>query len=262
MATCMFWNLYEAAIDVRNGDDTAWQRQADIINRQRPDVLAITEGWHWHRDQEKLFRQAIHDFGFADGVLYESKTNCDMAIMWRDDTELVNVSRQPLTHAWWHGYMHATFRLRGRSEPTRLMVSHLNPFDPTLRRIEASFLRVPLQQAARALLMMDANCVPPGDPEPPRSLGRNLPGEDADRTPLECLTEAGLIDVAAAAADRRPTVGHYCKPGQPQPAAVRLDQAWATPTVPVHDYRVLDSTEDDPHIDTASDHRPIVFQID
>lgn len=261
MATMMFWNLFEAAKDVRAGDETAWRQQTEIINSHRPDVLAITEGWDWHLEDEALFRRALRDFGFDHGVLYEAKTTCDMALMWREGTEFVDVRRQPLTAAWWHGYLRVTLRLPGQPDPTVIMVSHFNPFDPTLRRIEASYLRPALVRAKRAVLVMDANTVAPGDPEPAPSLARNLPGEDADRTPLACLAQAGLVDVGAAAGDRRPTFGYYDKPDLPPAGPVRLDQAWATPSVAISGYRVLDSTDEDPHIDTASDHRPIWFEI-
>jgi hypothetical protein len=260
VTTIMFWNLYEAAIEARNGDDRRWRLQADIIKRQRPDVLAITEGWNWHLDEGLLFDKALADFGFADGVLYESKTECDMAVMWRAGTSLIDSKGQPLAVAWWHGFLRVTLELPGRSEPFVVMVSHYNPFDPTLRRIESSFLRAAMSNTPAGVLVMDANTIAPGDPEPESSPSRNLPGETTcDRAPLQTLADVGLVDVAAAFEDRSPTFGHYHRATR-QVEPTRLDQAWATPSVTLTDYHVIGPSQER-DIDLASDHRPISFEI-
>lgn len=262
MITFMFWNLYEAARDLRNGDDKQWQQQVEIVRHHRPDVLAITEGWNWHEDDQALFRRALRDFGYADGVLYEAKTTCDMAVMWRDGIELIESRGQRHEEAWWHGWLRATLRLPGHSQPFVLMVSHLNPFDPTLRRIEGSFLRAWMQQTPTGMLVMDANSIAPGDPVPEPHPGRNFPGEEVDdRIPLATLAGIGLVDVGAVHGDRRPTHGYYDLGPHFTSTPVRIDQAWATPSVEIVDYRVIDSSDEDPMIDTASDHRPIWIAI-
>ncbi|HLT60630.1 MAG TPA: endonuclease/exonuclease/phosphatase family protein [Microlunatus sp.] len=261
MITFMFWNLHEAAWSLRAGDDKQWRKQVEVVRRHRPDVLAVTEGWDWHLDDRRLFRRALADFGYPAGELYQAKTTCDMAVMWRDGIELVERRDQPHEQALWHGWMRVALQLPGQPEPFVLMVAHLNPFDPTLRRIEGSFLRVWMEQTRSGLLVMDANSAAPGDPEPEPHPSRNLPGEEiGDRTPGELLAQSGLIDVAASRSDRRPTYGFFAATG-PAPAPIRIDQAWATPGVDVVDYRVLDSDLVDPEIDTASDHRPIRVTI-
>jgi hypothetical protein len=105
---------------------------------------------------------------------------------------------------------------------------------------------------------MDANAVAPGDPEPAPSLSRNLPGQPiGDRTPLESFAQIGLIDVGASFDDRRPTWGYYDDGPNVPRTPLRLDQAWATPSVNLTGYDVLDDAATNPGIDTASDHRPI-----
>lgn len=262
MTSFMFWNLHEAARGLRVGDDRQWQHQVAVVRRHRPDVLAVTEGWDWHLDDDLLFRRAITDFGYDHGELYEAKTSCDMAVMWRDGTTAVAVERQAHWEAWWHGFLRVSFRLPGTTELFVLMVSHLNPFDPTLRRIEGSCLRNRMLHTTRGVLVMDANTVPPDDDEPATCLTRSLPGElTADRTPLAGLAAIGLVDVGAAFQDRRPTHGHYDLGPQIPQVPLRLDQAWATPSVELTAYSVVDSTTDDPELDAASDHRPILFCV-
>lgn len=262
MTSFMFWNLFEVAHDVRAGEESRWRQQVEVVRRYRPDVLAITEGWDWHLDDGALFGRAVKEFGYTDGVLYEAKTRCDTAVMWGDGVGAVDVRRQPLTEAWWHGFLRVTLQLPGEPGPLVVVVSHFNPFDPTLRRIEASWLRKTLDQVDRGVLVMDANCVPPGDPAAPFQLGRNLPGDPIDdRLPLECLAASGLVDIGAALGDRTPTFGYYrAAPDQTQHEGnlVRLDQAWATRGVTASAYRVID----DPETDTASDHRPITFTLE
>ena len=261
MTTLMFWNLYEAARALRTGDDQQWQQQVEVVRNHQPDLLAVTEGWDWHLDDNALFHRALTDFGYHDGVLYEAKTGCDMAVMWREPAKLINSQGQPTSLSFWHGWLRVTLELPGHAEPFVVMVSHLNPFDPTLRRIEGSFLRSPMQRTPNGILVMDANSIAPGDQEPEPSPARNLPGESVgDRVALEGLAEVGLIDVAADRGDRRPTHGYHRDSGSaPQ---VRIDQAWVTPSVTVRGYQVLDSNEIDPTIDEASDHRPILVEFE
>lgn len=258
----MFWNLHESAWSMRAGDDKQWRQQVEIIRRHSPDVLAVTEGWDWHLDGEALYKKALADFGYSAGTLYEAKTSCDMAVMWRDGIRLAGIETQPHKLAPWHGWLRVALELPGSAQPFTVMISHLNPFDPTLRRTEGSFLRVWMQQTEKGILVMDANSVAPGDPEPGPDPSRNFPGSAVgDRVPLETLDEAGLVDIGARFDDRRPTFGYYQSEKQSSAPPVRIDQAWATPSVEVVDYQVLDSTVDDPGIDVASDHRPILITI-
>lgn len=259
----MFWNLYEAGREMRRGDDRRWRQQVAVVRRHPADILCITEGWEWDADDEALFRQARDDFGFQHGELYVAKSGCHMAVMWQDPITLVGMRRQPHSHAWWHGGYRATLEVPGQPEPLTVLGTHLNPFDPTLRRIEGSWLRAMMPAHQHGIVVMDANIIPPGDPEPPYSLSTHAPrGDLADRTPLEVLTEAGLIDVGASVDDRSPTFGHYATP---EPGTVRrtvrLDQAWTTPSVSVADYRVIDDLAVDPELDEASDHRPIWIEL-
>lgn len=174
-----------------------------------------------------FFRRALRDFDFADGALYEAKSGCNMAVMWREGAEALEVHGQPVSQAWWHGYLRVTLRLRKGGEPVVVMVSHLNPFDPILRRIEGSWLRVMMSQTSRGLLVLDANAVAPGDPEPEPYPSRNLPGEPiGDRTPLAALAESGLVDVGASFADLRPTFGYYDHGPTVPRVPLRIDQAW------------------------------------
>lgn len=256
MTTIMFWNLYEAAHDLRNGDATQWERQVSLVRRHRPDILATTEGWNWHLDGEALFRRALTDFGYAHGELYQAKTNCDMAVMWNDPISCRSVDRVPREVAMWHGHMRVTLDVPGQPEPFAVVVSHLNPFDPTLRTIEGSHLRNRMVHTPHGVLVMDANTVAPGDPEPMARPNRNQVGESVcDRRALIGLADIGLVDVGARAGNRSPTVGFY---GGVEFDPVRIDQAWATPSVRLAGYEVI---TDDPDADAASDHRAIRFTI-
>src|SRR5699024_11601332 len=103
----MFWNLYEAGREMTRGDDRRWREQVAVVQRHRPDILCITEGWEWDLDDEALFNRAREEFGYAHGELYVAKSGCHMAIMWQDPIRLVDMQRQPHSHAWWHGVYRA-----------------------------------------------------------------------------------------------------------------------------------------------------------
>jgi|GEM_PF-6612962 len=259
----MFWNLYEAGIELARGDEVRWLEQVAVVRRHAPEVLCITEGWRWDADDRALFERAKHDFGYAGGELYEAKTGCHMAIFWNTPIELVSFDGQPQLQAWWHGGYRAVLQLPDVAEPLVVVGTHLNPFDPTLRRIEGSFLRAHLPAHRHGVIVMDANAVPPGDPEPAFGLGTHQFGSDtADRVPLEVLAAAGLIDVGAHVGDRRPTTGHGpAAAGGAAGRPIRLDQVWMTPSVELAGYGVVDDTTADPELDHASDHRPVWIEL-
>lgn len=259
MTSLMFWNLYTVSRDLLDGDATRWEQQVAVVQRHRPDILCVTEGWEWDRDERALFERAKRDLGYAHGVLHLAKTGCHMASFWNDPIVLLEADSQSQLEAWWHGYYRARLEIPGHPRPLTVVGTHLNPFDPTLRRIEGSWLRVALPATEHGVLVMDANTAAPGDAEPPLHLSTHLPGSNvADRSALETLAAAGLVDVGAAHGDRSPTTGHF-------PTAergvvdrtMRLDQAWATPSLEVSRYAVIR----DPETETASDHRPIWLEV-
>lgn len=262
MTTLLFWNLYEAGLEAAKGDDRRWQEQVAVVRRHAPDVLCITEGWRWDANDRELFERAKRDFGYQHGELYEAKTGCHMAIFWNEPIELIDFHGTPQVQAWWHGGYRATLRIPGQAEPFVVVGTHLNPFDPTLRRIEGSFLRVMLPARRHGVIVMDANAVPPGDPEPAFDIGTHqLDSEVADRGAVEVLAAAGLIDVGAHRGDRTPTTGHVFTPGGAAGRPIRLDQVWMTPSVQLSGYGVVTDTVAHPELDHASDHRPVWIEL-
>ncbi|MCK2240096.1 MULTISPECIES: endonuclease/exonuclease/phosphatase family protein [unclassified Crossiella] len=266
----MFWNLYERPDEEQPDGRTRREQQAAVIRRVQPDVLAVTEGWGWATDSTEEFAEAFEAFGFSHGddhvELYSSKTRCCMAlaVARRSGIQVVRAYHQPQAEAWWHGYLQVTLGLP-RHGQVELIVAHLNPYDPTLQRIESSWLRNTLRPGLPSLIVMDANCVPPGDPEPDLSVkaahqignSRQLGAELVDRAPLEALAASGWRDVGAEFGNRRPTAGYY----SPNDVPRRLDLAWTAQGLAVSGYRVLDDLQADPELNTASDHRPLIIEL-
>ncbi|QLH19452.1 endonuclease/exonuclease/phosphatase family protein [Streptomyces sp. Rer75] len=270
----MFWNLYEAGIDRLEGRDERWLLQRDIVAEHRPRVLMTTEGWGWDRDGGRFFEDAKAGFGM-DGALFTAKTGCHLAIFWQRDIEPVETERIPHDLAPWHGHGSVTLRLPGWSHELRFVVAHLDPFSPTNRRIESDRLRQYANPAAPAptVLAMDANSLPPDDPEPDwttvprhRRDDHRWPGEKhADRSPLRrLLGEADdplFVDAGAHARDRSPTFGHH-PPGQ---APRRIDVFLLSPplTGALASYQAVDDPRLLPHDGRpgASDHRPITLRL-
>lgn len=259
MTSLMFWNLWTVSHELRAGDETRWRQQVAVVRRHAPDVLCVTEGWGWDLDDRALFERAKADLGYPHGVLHEAKTGCHMAVLWCAGITLLAEHHQPHAESWWHGYYRVVLEVPDQPRPLAVVGTHLNPFDPTLRRIESSWLRVALPASDHGVLVMDANTVAPGDPEPePGPSTHQLGSETADRTPLAALAAAGLVDVGAALGDRSPTTGHLVSDERGVvDRAMRLDQAWVTPSVQVRGYAVVR----DPETETASDHRPILLEL-
>ena len=141
MTTLMFWNLFEAGKEAAAGDTGRFAEQVAVVRRHRPDILCVTEGWQWDADDRSLFRAAQEAFGYDHAELYESKTGCHMAIFTRDPITITGFVGEPHLKAFWHGRYVATLSIPGMTQPFRVVGTHLNPHDPTLRRTEGNFLR-------------------------------------------------------------------------------------------------------------------------
>jgi endonuclease/exonuclease/phosphatase family metal-dependent hydrolase len=204
------------------------------------------------------------------GTLFVSKTGCHQAIFWQHDIEPLRTETQPHELAQWHGYGCAVLRLPGRAEPLRFVVAHLDPYSPLSRCIESDRLRgfVGADPDTPTVLAMDANTVPPGDPEPDWStlpdhrLGNHLlpDASAADRAPVQRLLGSPgrplMHDVGAHLGDRSPTFG---APAAGDPWR-RIDLFLLSPALlpQAAAYRVVTDPRLDPARElVASDHRPI-----
>lgn len=262
----MFWNLYASPRVLLADGRTRREQQAAVIARHAPDILVTTECWRWMTSQGQELEETHRLFGTWDEItLHGAKTGGDMAVWTRDSSILISEESQPQEEALWHGYMRMTYRIP-KLGPVDIITAHLHPFDPITRHMEISALRNAIALNRQVLILMNANCTPPGDPEPdinkvPLNKRGNqiLPGQSTvDRTPLEALASAGLLDVGAEFdPQRQPTAGYY----DPSDPLRRLSQAWRTPSMAVRSYRVLNDLSFDPELPTASDNYPILVTL-
>ncbi|NLU70573.1 endonuclease/exonuclease/phosphatase family protein [Streptomyces sp. HNM0574] len=269
----MFWNLYEAGIDRLYGRDTRWHLQRDLIREHRPRVLMTTEGWGWERNGRAFFEDAKAALGM-EGTLFPARTGCNLAVFWQPDIRLLAEDQPPPELTTWHGHGSVTLQLPGRSAPLTCVVAHLDPFSATNRRIESDRLRqYAAPDAHPTLLAMDANSLPPGDPEPDwstvprhRRADHTLPGETrADREPLRRLLgdpeDPLFLDAGAELGERAPTFGFH----PPHEAPRRIDVFLLTPALfrDLVRYRALDDPRLHPDGERpgASDHRPVALRL-
>ncbi|MCZ2528108.1 endonuclease/exonuclease/phosphatase family protein [Streptomyces sp. HB2AG] len=270
-ARIVFWNLYEAALERRRGDDRRWRAQVAAVRALRPTVLLTTEGWHWREKGGALFEDACADFAMP-GSLFPARTDCDMAVFRDPSVELLETRELPFAQALWHGRGETLLGLPGWPGPLRFAVAHLDPFSALHRRIEADHLRdLADPQAPPLVLGIDANTVPPGDPEPDwtrtpphKRAHQTAPGgTGADREPVARLLgppeEPLLVDAGAHCGDRSPTYGHLGRDG----ARRRIDLMLVSPPLLPHlaDYRVVRALPQEADAPPASDHHPVALTL-
>lgn len=238
----MTWNLL-----VGGGDRL--DRIRAVVERERPDVLALQELRGWTRglpvDLGMTAHVAPSVFGQPVAVLVRPPLTftATKSVRWR------------LHHA-------AAVATIG---DLTVVSTHLNAISPERRRREATWLAARFGSRTRKVLIAgDLNSLHPGA-DHTESLSRLAPryrhrhttrAGDADTRAMAAFFAAGFTDLGAGTGPTAPTTGV----GGAEFADFRLDYLLASPALAgqVRDVRVLR----DPETDDASDHYPVVATFD
>lgn len=254
----MTWNIKTGGYD-RYGDRLP--AIADVIERERPDVLALQElrnfGAHGGR--------RLHVLASAVGMvphLARSALGQPVAVLVRPPLE----STRQVAVTWRLHHAAAAVTLPG---PLTVVSVHLNPFSPPRRRREAVWLAARFgPRRGPVLIAGDLNGLDPGT-DHTETLAR-LPGihhrrhVDAagvvDTRAVDAFGRAGLVDLWETAGSGNGLTVPTTKGGGNEFSRMRLDYVFASPSLAGHvaAMRVVRGDE----TEYASDHYPVLVDLD
>jgi endonuclease/exonuclease/phosphatase family metal-dependent hydrolase len=249
--------------NILNGGEQRLPAIAEVITKRRPDLLALQELSRFDRDPGRLR-------GLADAIgmrpylaRSRSRFGQPVALFVRDPSAVLQYGRLP------RPFHHAAVRLTVRTErgPLTVIGTHLCPFSGTRRRFEAGWLARAVDPGGLALVMGDLNSLDPRTDHGERiaALGakyrrRHLRrGGIVDTRAIGRLEQAGLVDLyrrVGAGRDHTTPTGYQGA----EFSRMRLDYIIASP--PLADLARSCTVVDDPPADTASDHYPVVADLD
>ena len=264
----MTYNILVGGIGPRGVDRT--ERLLSVIEGERPDVLALQECHGFFPDERGAVAAYEKRLGLT-GILGRCESKLHVAVLARPelDLRLEGHTGAPLRH----GALHVSIAVPGGR--LSILTVHLNPFLEDARFDELVHL-APHIPPGPALLLGDFNGLSPQDSYSAKELAEMLaqyritphykslgnPQPDRPQTrALAHLLETGWVDLGHAfpGAERPCT---YPTPGAPDPEGppIRIDYVLARPALvdSVRAYRTLRA----PPADTASDHYPVVVDLE
>lgn len=213
--------------------------QMQLLRALEPDVLALQEMNGCRALGGRRFRRWVIGTGMAQGFLAHANLTTsghafDSAILVSDRVRVLAEGANTAKYHHVLGWLEC--EIDGLPAPLEFKNIHLDPFDPRNRTAETSPFEVLGAPGRAAVVIGDANAVGLGFPEPDwsrlpphlRNGHLGLPGTRwegiADRSAVEQLALAGLVDLAQFYDDQRPTGGFG-----PQDVERRQDLAILSP---------------------------------
>lgn len=264
----MSYNILHGGRDDR--DERRWIVAAQVIRRADPDILLIQEACGFDGDGYRLLFESEDDLGMRGLLAVAPRTGRHTAVFVRPGVRLLRFDADS-TH-FRHAMARVTVAAPDFDRPVTVASIHLPRADSARRREEARLLAGLAASGGYVIVGGDTNGAALGDPSsvpnllPSGRLWRSLSAGRATPTPmgdgevLEYLRAAGFADAAAVLGEiARPTV-----PTAGFPAAERVpfrsDHLLLSPPLVTSlvGYRVID----DEDTNTASDHLPIVIDLD
>ncbi len=254
------YNILDGGRDGQDG--SRLERVLGLLQRERPELLLLSECCGFERDHERELHRFERALGMS-GLLATADSGYHLALFWRGDALLHEA--EVLRVGFAHVALRARLTLNGRA--CKLLGAHLNPASGEARLREAQRLAGQVRPYEPALLLGDLNAVSPRDaagahPErwPQRYRERHLrPDGTLDTRAVAALEAAGLIDLDAAlhAAHTQPTwPARRFAADRPRQ---RLDYALASAPLARRASACAPLQDDDAQ--QASDHLPLCLEL-
>lgn len=248
-------NTQDGGVD--GADAGRLDRQLQIIADQRLDVIGFVEAKGWSADGNRILHRVENRLGLRGFLVPSNHHDCGLALFIRPEAGIRVVrDLRDVGPPWWHGINELEVVIDGFAEPVWLLLTHLAPSSPTLRRCEAEGFG--LYKRRQVIALLDANAEQADGPDPdltgidPEHAARKL-----DRRPARTIEAAGFIDVAAHVGDRTATVGHT----KADRLAFVCDRVYLNRIDPelITGYQVV--TDDGCGTGPDSDHRLVVAEL-
>lgn len=210
-----------------------------MINRERPDVLAVQELRGFPRSE---FEAATGLIGHVAPSIFGQP----VGVFWRPS---LTVTRRR-SFRWQLHHAASAVTLRSDGESLTVVSVHLNPYAPERRRREAVWLTARLAHRGPLVLAGDLNSLSVPGPLPPGYRRRHLGPDGEIDTRAMAAFATGFSDAGRDAGDTVPTALHGA-----EFAPMRLDYVLLAGGLHAASARVV---RDDP---SASDHYPVVVSL-
>ena len=251
----MTWNI-------KTGGGTRLAAILAVLQRERPDVLALQELRDFGRHDGRRMREVAEAVGMT-AHLAPSAFGQPVAVLARPPLELTRtrVVRWRLHHAA------AVAVVSTREGPLTVVSTHLNPFSPYRRMREARWLAARYASRRRLVVLAgDLNALDPrtdhtGEVERLGPLYRRrhlAPDGSVDTRAIAAFEEAGLTDLWTGGGDGR--TAPTSEGGGQEFSGMRLDYVLGSPPVAARarNLRVVRGGE----TEYASDHYPLRVDLD
>ncbi|HEX5496887.1 MAG TPA: endonuclease/exonuclease/phosphatase family protein [Mycobacteriales bacterium] len=260
------YNLLNGGVD--DGDDRRWRTQLDMLASLAADVVVVQEAKHWDRDGAARMFATANTLGLQPLLARSASHGCHLVVLHRwPKVRGVRFDPAAGCTAFHHALARVHLRITGFDEPVRLLATHLDPFSGDHRLAEAGWLTTTEYTGGHTIVAGDLNCIGATDPEPDWDaldgphIHRRLIDPDgrlgrADRRAMRVLLAEGYHDPQAELGlPLSPTAGH--QDGEPGRRSdyILLSGALLPALV---GYRTIDT----PTTRTASDHLPVIADLD
>lgn len=134
-------------------DETRFNLLVKFVNKESPDILALLELNHWNDDNFKILNNFKSLTGYEYHAFLETKTGYNIAVFSKVSFELVRHYIEKFHHGL----------LKVRVDDVELLITHLNPFDSTLRLVEVEEILSLTSPDQKTIILGDLNSLSPHD---------------------------------------------------------------------------------------------------
>ena len=250
--------------NIKTGGGTRLSAILAVLERERPDLLALQELRDFHRDDARRMHEVADALGMT-AHLAPSAFGQPVAVLARPPLTLTRTKsvRWQLHHAA------AVAVVPTEAGPLKVISTHLNPFSPYRRLREARWLAARHASARKLVLLAgDLNSLDPGTDHAAelaalRGVYRHrhrAPDGTADTRAMAAFGAAGFTDLWTVSGGGDGRTAPTTQGGGAEFSGMRLDYILASPPLAARarDTRVIRGAE----TEFASDHYPVTTTLD
>jgi exodeoxyribonuclease-3 len=249
------YNLFEGA-------SGSYNRLVEFVRDAQLDVVCFQEVNGWQDGDNARLRDFTDKVLFTASAYGNSNTEFKLATI----SKHAIVGKTLHAEAFWHAALETVVQATPDKQ-IAVMNVHLDPWQEASRVKEVKRLLAAVQAGRPTIITGDFNSLSRQDNYPPELLqqlqakGISKFGANAlEFSVIDCLLQAGFIDVAAAAGKMETTVPSDFNTDQAHEVPVRVDYVFVSPDL-VPCVRGVETLKND-LTNAISDHYPVVLTLD